>query len=319
MFKTFIKSLGRLFSGMVGFALFTLIYTQPTAFASTHRTLDATPTTTPTYTATLTVALPTGGTLSGHVGTKIQITGNGFAPSSPVSLSVITDPAQCAAGTGGVAMIQPDAAATTDASGNFMAAAAWPGAAVQPMTYYVCAHAGTASAVASNTPFTVAGDVTVNVSNQTVEVGNKVEITGTNWLPVQPLNVSITSGQGGNTIVNGQTIPDNNGTFKIDLTIPDGTAAGTYGVNVVAANDANLNKYVDAVVTVTAKATPTVEATATSEPTPTPTPTSTPTPPANNSGGGNPALTWLIFGLGGIGVILVIVGLTMFLTNSHNS
>ncbi|GCE04018.1 hypothetical protein [Dictyobacter aurantiacus] len=324
MFKTFIKGLSVLFCGMVGCALFICINTQPAAFASPAHTQDdptPTATATATYNPGLTLALPTGGTPSGRPGTVIQLTGTGFPPNSGVAFSIATDPNQCTSGNGSVGPLQPQQPATADGNGNFTVQASWPDGANQPNTkYYVCANAANTHAAAT-TPFTVLGQPTVASSNQTVNAGDKVTITGQNWLPQQGLNVAITAGQGGNTIVSGQTNPDANGTFTLDLTIPAGTASGNYGISVVGQNDPNLKTYQDNAITVNAQATPTPQATATPTPTPQPTPTSTPTSSTNNSssGGGGGNLTWLIFLLGGVGVVLVIIGLTMYLSNTHSS
>ncbi|GHO87248.1 hypothetical protein [Dictyobacter formicarum] len=320
MFKTFTRCLIVLFCGMVGFALFTCIYTQPAVFASPYNVQDdPTPTATPSYNPSLMLALPTGGTPSGRPGTVIQLTGTGFPPNSDVTFSIATDPNQCATGNGGVAALQPQQPAKTDANGGFMVQAKWPDGANQPNAkYYVCANAANVNAVAT-TPFTLLGQPTVATSNQTVNAGDKVTITGQNWLPQQGLNVAITAGQGGNAIVSGQVTPDANGTFTLDLTIPANTPAGNYGISVVGQNDPNLKTYLDNAITVNAQATPTAQPTATPTPTLQPTATPTPTPPSNSgssSGGGG--LTWLIFVLGGLGVVLVIIGLTMYLSHTHS-
>ncbi|GCE17796.1 hypothetical protein [Dictyobacter kobayashii] len=323
MFKTFIRYLGVLCCGIVGLAFLTLIYTQPTAFASPRIAQDPTPTATPSYNPTLNIALPTGGNLAGQPGTVIQLTGAGFPPNSDVTFSIATDPNQCNTGNGGVAALQPQQPAKSDANGGFMVQASWPAGANQPNTkYYVCANATSVNVAAANTPFTVTGQPTAASSNQTVNAGDKVTITGQNWLPQQGLNVSITAGQGGTTIVSGQVTPDVNGTFTLDLTIPAGTTAGNYGISVVGQTNPNLKTYVDNAITVNAQATPTAQATATPTATATPNPTPTPTPTNNNNGGGSgggPNFTWLIFLLGGIGIVLVIIGLTMYLSNSHSS
>ncbi|GCE25643.1 hypothetical protein KDA_11270 [Dictyobacter alpinus] len=325
MFKTFIRSLGVLFC-LVGLTICALIYTQPAALASAYVPMDdptptPTATTTTTYTPSLNLALPTGGTPAGHAGTVIQLTGAGFPPNSDVSFSIATDANQCATGNGGVAALQPQQPAKADANGGFMVQAAWPDGANQPNTkYYVCASAS-GSHAAAGTPFTFVGAPTVTSSSQNVTAGDKVTITGQNWLPQQALNIAILAGSGGNPIATAQTTPDANGNFSIDVEIPAGTAAGNYSINVTGATDPTQKANADNALTISAQATPTPGATATPTPgaTATPTPAATPTAASSGGSGSNPGMLWLIFGLGGIGVVLVIVGLTMFLSHSHNA
>ncbi|GER87014.1 hypothetical protein KDW_11760 [Dictyobacter vulcani] len=322
MFKTFIRSLGVLFCGIVGLAFFTLIYTQPAAMASPYPAMDPTPTptSTTTYTPGLNLALPTGGAPSGHAGTVIQLTGTGFPPNSDVTFSIATDPNQCATGNGGVAALQPQQPAKADANGGFMVQAAWPDGANQANTkYYVCATASGSNAAAP-TPFTFVGAPTVVPSSQSVNAGDKVTLTGQNWLPQQVLNISIAPSAGGNPIATSQATPDANGNFSVDVSIPAETAAGSYSINVVGTTDPNLKASAATALTINAQATPTPAATATPTPAPTPTAQATPSPtPTTGSSGGNSNMLGLIFGLGGIGVVLVIVGLTMFLSHSHNN
>lgn len=324
MFKTFIKYFSVLSSGIVGFALLALIYTQPTALASSHVIYDTTPTT--TYNdAILTLALPSGAT-SGHPGTQIQLTGTGFPPNSPITLYAATDQGQCTDGQMGAASIQPTSgSSTTDGIGAFQIGAAWPSSgATQPSTaYYVCARVNDTNK-ASNITFTVLPNATVTAAPQQANPGDAVTISGQNWNPQEALTVAITSGQGGPTIASQPATADGGGNFSISITIPAGTQGGNYGINVTDTTNPNQTQYFSNAITVNQQLTPTPQATATDTPTPTPaaTPIATPTPTESGNGSGssnNGSMLWLIFALGGLGVVLVIIGLTMFLTNSHNS
>jgi hypothetical protein len=324
VFKTFIKYFSVLFSGMVGFALLAIIYTQPTVIASSHIILDDTPT--PTYAnASLMLALPNGGTPTGHAGTQIQLTGANFPPNSQITLYAATDPGQCAAGQSGAAAIQPaSGGSTTDGNGGFQITATWPSSgAVQPGTpYYVCARVITTNK-ASNTTFTVLPPSTASASPATANPGDAVTVNGQNWNPQEALTVSLTAGQGSQAIVSQLVTADANGAFSISLTVPDGTQGGAYGIGITDANNSNQNQFFPSAVTINQQATPTPGATATATPIPTPgaTATATPIPSGGGSGSGsgtNGSMIWLIFALGGLGIVLVIVGLTMFLTNSHN-
>ncbi len=321
MFKTFIKYFSVLFSGLVGFVMLALIYTQPIALASSHIVYDDTPTATYTN-ASLTLALPTGGTTAGHAGTQIQLTGSGFPINSPIVLYVVTDPTQCVPGQSGVVPITPSSgSSTTDGNGGFQIAAAWPSSgATQPNTpYYVCANVSN-TVKASAAPFTVLPAPTAAASPQTANAGDAVTISGQYWNPQETLLIAITAGQGSPAIVNQQVTADANGTFNVSLTIPANTQGGPYGISVTDAINTSQTQYFGNTITINQQPTPTAQATATPVPTPEPTITATPTPSVTNGGSSdNGSTLWLIFGLGGLGVILVIIGLTMFLTNSHNS
>lgn len=313
-----------------------MIYTPgiPIARADTLKGLE-TPTATATN-ATISIVQPgvNGGTIGGHPGTRVQISGNGFQPGSSINLYTTADTTQCTANT--AANLQAFAPHTVkvDGNGNFQINPQWPASSGQPgTTYYICginSNAGTATI--SGTAFTVAQDVTVASTTPSANPGDKVTITGTNWLPAQQLAVSITSNQGANSIVSGQTNSNPDGSFSIDLTIPQGVQGGNYGVSVVAVNEQSLNTYKDNVITINAgvQTTPTVTATPSPIATPTAAATATPapTPTAVASGGstgttgggsGIPPLTLLIFTLGGLGTILVIVGLIMFISYSKAS
>ena len=311
VFKTFIKYFSILSSGIVGCALLALIYTQPSAFASSHVINDPTPPA--TYNPMLTLALP-GGATSGHPGTQIQLTGTGFPANSPITLYAATDQGQCADGQMGAASIQPTSGgSTTDGSGNFQLGASWPSSgATQPGTaYYVCAHVNDTNK-ASNITFTVLPNPTVTAGPQQVNPGDAVTVSGQNWNPQEALTVAITSGQGGPTIATQPATADGSGNFSISVTIPAGTQGGSYGINITDNSNATQPQYFSNAITVNQQATPTPQAT----------PTATPTPTGSGNGSGsdnNGSMLWLIFGLGGLGVVLVIVGLTMFLTNSSNS
>jgi hypothetical protein len=325
VFKTFIKYFSVLFSGMVGFALLALIYTQPTALASAHIVYDDMPTA--TYnSASLTLALPNGGTTAGHAGTQIQLTGSGFPANSQVMLYAATDPGQCVNGQGGVATIQPSSgSSTTDGNGSFQITAAWPSSgAIQPNTpYYVCANVN-GTGVASNTTFTVLPAATATASPATANAGDAVTISGQYWDAQEALTVSITAGQGSPAVISQEVTADGNGNFNVSLTIPTTAQGGYYGISVTDANNPNQTQYFSNALSINQMPTPTAQATATPVPTPTPEVTATATPTStgntNNSGSSNNgSMLWLAIVLGVVGVVLVIVGLTMFLTNSHHN
>ncbi|GCF06656.1 hypothetical protein [Dictyobacter arantiisoli] len=323
MFKSFLKYTSVLFFGMVGWVLVALLAIQPTAFASSNYSNDATPTPPATSKAAITLALPTGGNPMGRAGTAIQITGTGFPANSTISFSVVSDPNQCATGSGNIAAIQATSGGTADGNGGFQAAATWPAGANIPNTpYYVCASTTGANAVSTST-FTVLPDPTVTVTPQTVNAGQTITVSGQYWPPQQTINVSLVD-QNGTAASTQQANSNADGTLNITFTIPGNTAAGNYNISVTAPNNPNIKANQNNPVTVNASATPTPQATETATPTatakPTPAATATPTTTTGGNGGGTGgSFTWLIFAMGGLGVILVIVGLTMFLSNSHSN
>jgi hypothetical protein len=272
-----------------------------------------------------------GDTVSGHPGTKVQIAGTGFQPGSSINIYTTSDTTQCTADNAPNLQAFTPRVVKANGNGNFRINPQWPASSGQQgATYYICAfNAATGTATVSTTAFTVAPEVTVESAVPSANPGDKVTITGKNWLPAQQLAVSITSNQGANSIVSGQTVsnpPD--GSFSIELTLPQGVQGGSYGVSVVAVNEQSLNTSRDNIITITAssQATPTI--TATPSPTATPTQEATatpaPTPTVVASGGststpgsGIPPLTLLMFTLGALGIILVVVGLIMFVSYSR--
>lgn len=286
--------------------------------------------------ASVTITQPggSGGPVSGHPGTKVQITGTGFQPGSSINIYTTSDTTQCTVNTADNLQAFTPRTVKANGSGTFQINPQWPASSGQAgTTYYICAiNNATGTATVSTTAFVVAPEVTVAATTPSANPGDKVTITGKNWLPTQQLAVSITSNQGANSIVSGQTVsnpPD--GSFSIDLTIPQGVQGGSYGVSVVAVNEQSLNTYRDNIITINTgtQATPTVSATPSPAATPTEVATATPaaTPTAVASGGGGtstpgsgiPPLTLLIITLGALGIILVIVGLTMFVSYSKAS
>ena len=341
MFKTFMKYFIFLLYGIVGGVLCLLVYT-PTPQVEASSTIQGSALKsqeTPAATnATITIMQPGGnsGTVSGHPGTKVQIVGNGFQANNTINIYITPDTTKCAAdNTDNLQAFNPRTI-TAKGDGTFQINAQWPASSGPAgTTYYICAiDTAATTAIISSTSFTLAQDVTVTITTSAANPGDKVTITGENWLPAQQLAVSITGGQGTSSIVSGQTNSNATGSFSIDLTIPQGTKGGSYGISVVAINEQSLNTYKDNIITINAagnQATPTATSTTTptAEATPTPASTATPTTTATDGGNGNTGggasnggtagMTLLIFTLGGLGILLVIVGLIMFVSYSKTS
>jgi hypothetical protein len=302
--------------------------------AAAPKSLDTPTATTTTATITIVQSGVNSGTASGHPGTKVQIEGNGFPAGDSVNIYATPDTTKCATdNTDNLQAFNPRTV-TAKGDGTFQTSTKWPASSGQPGTiYYICAIDTTATtATISTTSFTVALDVTVATTTPSVIPGSTVTITGANWLPAQQLAVSITGSQSTNSIVSGQANSDATGNFSIDLTIPQNAPGGSYGVSVIAVNEQSLNTYKNNVITVNAgnsQATPTTVATQTPTPESTATPASTPTTTNSGNGtssggggassGGAQGMTLLIFTLGGLGVLLVIVGLIMFVSYSKTS
>jgi hypothetical protein len=303
---------------LIAIALFLLALTYATPTLATPRQPQDDPTpTAPPSSATIAIALPGGAQPVGHPGTQIAINGNGFQPNSTVALYTTADKTQCTPAT--VSNMQPlptPAPVTAQANGAIAVTTTWPTNAAQPTTpYYVCAISNTNTVGVSSNTFTVAQNVSVAVSTQTAKPGDTLTVTGANWLPVQPLNVSITPGQGAPPIVTQQVMPNADGTFSVNLAIPQTAAPGSYGVNVTAQNEPTLTTFQGGLVNISAQATP--APTPTSVPTPTSTPTPTPTHSTTPVHKSNNTLSFISFGLGGLGIALVVVGLIMFISYSN--
>lgn len=270
----------------------------------------------------------------GHAGTNVQIVGSGFGSILPVVQLYTTtssDPGHCQFGDPNLDTFTTSPTVTTNA-GGFTLQTTWPdNAAAAGSVYYICALSSPIEhgTLSSNT-FTVAQSVTINVSPTSIAQGGRVTITGTNWLPPQPLNVSIIVGTNGSSIVNTGVNSDAAGNFTVTLTVPRNAQPMTYSVRVYAPgeNTPAMMQVQNNVVTVTAAATPTPTPTATPSPTPSPTrPASTPTAmPTQSSGTGNgdstgsggiTTNTFLLFALGGLGILLVIVGVILFVMYSR--
>src|SRR5262249_18305002 len=139
---------------------------------------------------------------------------------------------------GGSGLLPFTNAVTIDTSGTKnLTAITWPTSAEQAGTaYYVCALTNTSPPVAvlSTQSFTVAQDVTVSLSSTTIQPGQSIIITGTNWLPVQKLLVQIAASGASDVLVSSEPTPDSAGNFSTTLTIPSNAPSGTYAVTVSA-------------------------------------------------------------------------------------
>lgn len=282
------------------------------------------------------ISMPNNSGLVGHVGTRIHLSVSNFPAN--VTVSFFTTPNSNANKCTPKALQNPTNAglapftsapnATTAGDGTLQLDTTWPSNANIPTTnYYICAISpsggGSPATVAfSAKSFTVAQPVQLAVSAQSVQPGGTVTINGAGWLPPQPLNVSIVSDNGTlvSTTVPATSIDPMSGNFSVPVNIPANADPRDYSVKVSAVNEPTMTLTLSNTLTVgsaTATATTTVttpQTTATVQTTP-----GTPTTVKNagaNSGNGGGGSSLLVFGLGGLGVLLVAVGLTMFIAYS---
>ena len=322
MLKSFVTSLRVLLFSAVGVVLLALCYPPSTTLATSSYHHGQTSVSMPDAAVNLQVS---GGGNQGPVGTSIQVSGSGFQPSIQVNLYTTTDPNQCTPGNGNLTPFATQPAVPTQADGSFTANTTWPNSANQPGTaYYICAISpANNAAAASGSPFTIAPQGTVQVSPATATPGATITVTGANWTPPQTLAVGITTAQDANPIVAQGVNSAADGTFTVNLAIPANAQPGSYGILVASTSNPALKTFTANALTISVPTTPSPTPTVTPTPTPTPTvtPTPTPTPGGGNTpgSGSTPWMMVLIFALGGLGIILVTIGLTMFLSYSQGS
>jgi hypothetical protein len=323
VYKIVIKRIIMLLCGMAGLLLLLPLQSLP-AYADNNGG------------AQVSISMPNNAPLVGHVGTRVEITGSNFPANATVNLFTTPDSStnKCKASAlknpsnYGLTAFDSAPQTNTDGQGSFQLNTTWPDNANQATTnYYVCAIAsssgngsgGDAAISAKNNSFTVAQPVQIKVAEQTVQAGGTVTINGSGWLPPQQLNVDIESSNGVLTsaTVQSSSIDSMTGNFSVSLSIPTTADPRDYDVKVYAPNEstAAMTQTLPAAITVTS-------ANATSQTTPTAQATTqaTSTPAATTSGSGSAVSggsNLLAFGLIGLGAILVIVGLTVFVIYSR--
>jgi hypothetical protein len=217
---------------------------------------------------------------------------------------------------------------TSDASGNFDATFPIPGGLGK--TESICVIAASNNAVISSRdsgPFTVlaASKPTFSISANGVAAGGKLTVTGKNWVPAQPLNITIANCADcaptvGIANVKTNSKGNNSGTFSATIPLPVDAQPGHYLVNV-----SNNNGLLDAnhltgvgvkqlaitapqvTPTVTPSSSPTVTVTASA----TATKTTAATSANNNSSGGSGPLLVILLAIAA--VILAIGGVLLYM------
>lgn len=273
------------------------------------------------------------GNPEGPVGEIAVVHGEHFTANTALDLVVVagdsnSDSSLCQSpGTEGTVKV---ATATTDATGGFTASFSWPagvGKAGRTRANSLCSYSSdTLISSRDDGPFTVLTDhkPTFSLSATRVAAGDKITISGQNWVPPQPVNVTIASCAdcdpgagaviaGGATTTSGLTT----GTFSLSVSIPANMPPNTYVVNVSTQNGP-LDAYhinglgvkqlavTAAVVTPTPTTEPSPSVTAGSNPTVTAASTATTnTTGADSNSGGNSSLMIILVVLA---VVLLAIG-----------
>jgi hypothetical protein len=262
--------------------------------------------------------MPNHAPLVGHVGTRVEIDGSNFPTNATVNL--FTTPDYSTSKCKDSSLKNPSNYGLTpfDSNGNNNNGS---GNSQQ----------GDAAAISTkDNSFTVAQPVQIKVSAQsnpsaqpggsvTINAGDTVTVSGTGWLPPQQLAVDIESSNG---ILTSTTVPSSGidsmtGNFSVNLSISTTADPRDYDVKVYAPNEPTMKQTVPAAITVNSSDNATPQATATAQTTA----QAASTPVANaNSTSGNSAgsgSNLLAFALAGLGAILVIVGITVFVIYSR--
>jgi len=183
------------------------------------------------------------GNPEGPVGELAEVVGSGFTVGASVNLILAPgdssgDPTVCQSGA-----IPLGSDITVQNDGTFTFSFTWPNTA-NAGDYSVCAlnpSDGSVLTGADGGPFHVlsANQPTIQVSNASVAAGNAITVTGSNWLPPQPVSVLIGTCHncGASPIVNATPNSDSNGAFSVLLAIPAGTAPGSYVASAFTTNN----------------------------------------------------------------------------------
>lgn len=250
------------------------------------------------------------GKAEGPVGAHLTLEAANWPPNTTLTVWPALDAAACAG--------QPSRDAATlsvDITGNAKATYDWPLTENKVnQTYLLCASDGAIvlnPAVQVNAPssYTVlaASPASVSVTPNTINEGESVTISGTNWFPVQLLTIMICASTpactGDSPVVVRSLNSNDDGTFSIQPNIPLGTPPGLYYVVVASSNGALTAPASGASPNLSINALPTPTPTATATATPVP----TPTPPATSGGKGGTTL--LIVVLGTLSLLFLIGGI----------
>jgi hypothetical protein len=259
----------------------------------------------------------------GRPGTKITLIGRGFEGDSSITLytTVNNDQDKCTPAdnpaSNGLLPFKTNPRVSAQDDGTFKLETTWPDNASIPGTpYYICAIAQNVQGLSAHS-FTVAEKTTVTINPTSIAPGGEVTISGSNWLPPQQLNVAIISNNNSIPVVSQVSNSDQAGNFTVTLVLREDTDIGSYTVAVTATNEPTLKETKSNALMVmeAASLTPTT----TTSSTDTARQATNPTSPsqAGSSGssqsGASNTLTFISYALGGLGTMLIIIGIIMFI------
>lgn len=278
------------------------------------------------------------GFAEGPVGAVATVRGSGWAPAGgPVSIDLVDAQfdtsgqpgSACVSSTTRVTIpgLQPQ---TVDGSGNFTASFTWPSAAnAVGHSYWACGGQVAATFLGTD-KYTVLGanPPSLSIGNSTsVPVKGSITVKGQNWLPGnQPITVLLVPclNCDGQPLLTQNTNAGSDGTFSVNLTLPDQATAGTT-LYVIASNQAPSPDVQPALIVNGQNNAPkiTVADQPTATPTPSPTATNTPVPTrtttgrsgtGNNtsSGSSNGLLIVLLSALGVVLLLAAVVAVLLF-------
>ena len=266
----------------------------------------------------------------GPVGTHVVVQAqpaSGWTPGATITLSVNLESKGCDPTT--IIPINTPTIITVQPDSSFTATFAWPANASQPSaaTYVICASESGAGAQTgrSTNVFSVLANQppSLLVSPMTAHAGDSVQITGTNWLPIQQItlllqgvNLSFQQDSGEPlTTTPTPLYPSATGSFTVHVTLPVDRIANSTASNaqdivaIMGTLPTNDTVYPLEVISPALNIEPQVVATVT------PTVTAAPptaTPPGKNTTGSTPGTSTtklLIILLGVIAVVLLIAGI----------
>lgn len=279
----------------------------PVARAAANANVNADP--------SLTLVSPSSG--QGPVGASVTVSGSGWTGGS-VAIGAAQAQANCASNSSWTATFKT----VTASGGSFTDTFRWP-SSLSSGTYYLCAAptagGATAGGVAGQT-YTVkaSSPPALTLSSSNIQVGQTVTITGSNFVGVSTVNLSIGNTNTGVTPI--QTVnPDGNGSFAVQYQ-PNGVVTGNLTIYASSPPDPGAPQPADsATASLLVLAAPTATATPSPSPSPAPSPTSAPTATAatlttttkNDTSNGGGLIALLIVGI--VLSLLVIVGAAVFL------
>ncbi len=292
-------------------------------------------------TITILVPNPQGNAVQGPVGTNVTISGSGMNPNDSYQIGYATQDIGCSSGFQAFSGLS----ANTDGNGNFQSLTfAWPSSVANVGTvYYICAQDSSNSQAQSQATFQVAASQPPAITLTPVAAstptgasttppsgfypGSTVQISGANFLPggasllVYLTTSPIQQQSDMNKAVqlppvNGQgATSQSDGTVSVTVQIPTSQAVGNYFIYVVSSDSQQgILPSLVAGAPVTLGNAPTPTPTATPSPSPTATPGTTPLPPPSSGPGAGKDIT--LFGLGGLSLALLILGVYLLASAS---